>query len=99
MNCNKLTWSDEGKEEKLIDGIKFFISKEIKNNCVIKTIEFETIGNKHHFEEKVSVLKFDEMLSLFDAAELNVVDVYGDYHFNPYLPSESDRLIILAEKT
>lgn len=98
MNCGKIDDSLNNQEEKEIDGIRFHISKEIRNNHIIKTIRFEDDGKAFQFEEKVSTLKFEKMKELFAASELQIMSFYGDYSFNPFNEKTSDRLIILAQK-
>lgn len=84
-------------EKKLIDDIEFNISKEIKNNQVIKTIQFEDKGKSYSFQESVKLLSLNDFNNYLSQANLKITHTFGNYDLNIF-NNNSDRLIIIAEK-
>lgn len=84
-------------EKKLIDDIEFNISKEIKNNQVIKTIQFNIKGKSYSFQESVKLLSLNDFNNYLSQANLKITHTFGDYELNAF-KHNSDRLIIIAEK-
>ncbi len=80
------------------DGYLFRTSKRIVGKQVVKTIDIEDEGDKHHFEEKVQLFTLAEMESMINKAGMDLVQVYGSYQLDEYMDNESDRLILLARK-
>lgn len=85
--------------EKTVDGILFKIKKEIKgDNCIIKHINFTVDGENYHFRERVRLITKDQFIGAFKKVGLTVEGIYGDYDFNPYHETESQRLIFVVVK-
>ncbi len=85
-------------EVKQIQGIDFHISRSYQDGFIYKQIQFSDKGENYSFEEKVKAVRRTEFLDYFKQANLEVVEVFGDYDLNPYQAEQSDRLIFLAEK-
>lgn len=86
-------------EEKVIDNVKFRITREYtEDEHLIKWIDIEDHGEHYHFYEKVKAIRRVEFLEYFERTNLKVVDVFGDYELNPYQMDKSLRLIFLVEK-
>ena len=85
-------------EAKTIEGIEFNLNKRIENNFIIKDIKFRYKNKSYSFQEKVKALTLEDFKSYFAAANLTIENVFGDYELNPYVESESNRLIIIAKK-
>jgi SAM-dependent methyltransferase len=83
------------KEEKVIDGITFNITREVKNNFIVKSIQFEDKGESFSFEEKVKALKLEDFKKFFDKTKLELLDVFGNFSLEKYDPKTSDRLIMI----
>ena len=98
VNVEHILKKGSSKETKSIQGILFNITKQIKNERVIKTIQFEVDGQSYNFEEKVMLLKPSDFETYFNFAKLNVQAVFGDYELNDFKPEESERLIYVVEK-
>jgi SAM-dependent methyltransferase len=97
LNRDKVIAGLVPKETKTIEGIEFFISKEIKNNQVVKTIEFTDAGKKHKYKESVKLLSLSDFEGYLNKGNLQIKQVFGNYNLD--LHSEtSDRLIIIAQK-
>lgn len=87
------------KEIKVIQNIEFAISKDITaDGYIIKDIQFNDNGIHHHFQEKVKALRKTDFLEYFKKAELEVVDIFGDYKLGSYQAEQSDRMIFVVKK-
>ena len=93
LNAEAIRYHGRTNEEKLIDGIEFKITKEIRAGRVIKNIDIHDQNINLHFEEKVSLLGSEEFEAYFKKANLVVKNVFGDYSLNSFNPKESSRLI------
>lgn len=98
LNVEKLRFSGIKKEEKEIDGITFQIEREIREERVIKTIRFTDKGKEYNFEEKVMLLGAGEFERYFQACGLEILNVFGNYQLDPFMPESSDRLIYCVRK-
>lgn len=85
-------------EIKQIEDISFRITKNLRKGFIIKQIDFEHLGQKYHFEEKVKAIDLIEFKVYFQEAGLQLIQTFGDYSLAPYQEQTSDRLIMLAEK-
>jgi SAM-dependent methyltransferase len=85
-------------EEKHMDGITFEIRKHMEGNFIVKDIDFAAGGEKHHYQERVKALRWDDFLRYFGNAGLEVIHMFGDYHLNAYDAATSDRMIFVAQK-
>jgi len=63
-----------------------------------QSIKFTDQERDYHFTERVSALELTDFISYFEKAQLELVDVYGDYHLNDYDVSTSERLIMIVRK-
>lgn len=83
------------KEQKNIDGITFNITKEVKNNFIVKTIKFEDKGESFSFEEKVKALTLKDFKKFFDKTNFELFEIFGNVSLEKYNPETSDRLIMI----
>ncbi|MEM7108748.1 MAG: class I SAM-dependent methyltransferase [Bacteroidota bacterium] len=86
-------------ETKLVKGINFKIRKYLsQDNFIIKEIEFDDKGKSYHYEERVRAIRRLDFLGYFKEAGLLVENIFGDYHFNLYVPEDSERMIFVLKK-
>lgn len=85
----------EKKEEK---GIVFTISKELKDKKIIKKIEFEDLGKKHLYLEKVYAFFERDFIKMMEESNFKIIDKFGDYNFNSFDEKVSPRLILICQK-
>ncbi len=85
-------------ETKNVNGIDFHIRKYLEGEYIVKDIRFEDIGKQFHFQEKVKAIRRVRFLEYFKNANLNVIDLFGDYELNPYLAEKSERMIFVLQK-
>jgi SAM-dependent methyltransferase len=87
-------------EEKEIDGTVYHINRWSTNAFLYKRISIHEGGNIRPSEhiEKVARFTVTDFERFFNLQGLQTVQLFGDYALNPYQPSRSKRLIILAQK-
>ncbi|MCC6410891.1 MAG: class I SAM-dependent methyltransferase [Saprospiraceae bacterium] len=87
------------QEEKIVDGITFSIKRCLLEGYVIKTVEFSSGGRDYHFQEKVRLFALEDLENLCEKAGLTVNGRFGSYDLAPFDVAESQRLILVAEKS
>jgi SAM-dependent methyltransferase len=85
-------------EIKPVNGIDFHIKKYVDGEYLVKDIRFDDKGADFHFQEKVKVIRRRRFLEYFKNAELEVLDLFGDYDLNPYFAENSERMIFVLSK-
>ena len=87
------------EETKVIDGIKFKIMRWLSDDgYIIKDIRFKDNGKEYEYQEKVKAIRRSEFLQYFEKADLELVNIFGNYHLAPYIPDKSERMIFLLKK-
>jgi SAM-dependent methyltransferase len=79
------------------EDIQFEITRNIKNERLIKEIKFAVSGNKYRFEENVELIQLDAFNAYLSNADMTIEQVYGNYDLHPYNAEESTRMIIIAK--
>ncbi|MBK21249.1 MAG: SAM-dependent methyltransferase [Flavobacteriales bacterium] len=97
LNRDKVIKNLVVKETKTVGGINFKISKEIKNNKIIKSINFSDDGNQYSFQECVKLLSLTDFKSHLRQVNLKITHTFGSYNLDEF-KNTSDRLIIIAKK-
>lgn len=85
-------------EIKQVNGIDFRIRKYLEGEYIVKDIAFEDKGKTYHFQEKVKTIRRVRFLEYFKKANLQVVDLFGDYNLGPYIAEKSERMIFVLRK-
>ncbi|MBL6449817.1 class I SAM-dependent methyltransferase [Fulvivirga sp. 29W222] len=99
LNPYKVVHNLVPSEEKQIEGITFQIAKQFsEDGYILKDIRFEDNGHEYHYQEKVKAIRRVEFLSYFQRAGLQLVEIFGDYHFKAYDPEHSERMIFVVKK-
>lgn len=80
--------------------VQFNIERHQSTTFFHKTIHIWDKTDNTHKQYQEELLKFqlpdfEKMFSLF---QLEIREVYGDYHLQPFSVSDSPRLILIAEK-
>ena len=86
------------KEIKTISGIDFHITKFLSGEYIIKDIKFEDKGVPYEFQERVKAIRRVKFLEYFEHANLELIDLFGDYSLNPYIAEKSERMIFVLRK-
>lgn len=83
------------EDEKQIDGILFKMKRYFHDDYIIKDIKFDIDNTSFNYQERVKAFTLADFKSMFDAAGLQLVDVFGDYKLNAYDENSSERLIMI----
>jgi SAM-dependent methyltransferase len=87
------------KEEiKTINGIEFHLRRHFDGENIIKEIKFQADGQQHQFEERVQAIRRLSFLEYFRNANLMLLETFGDYELNEYIPESSERMIFIVKK-
>lgn len=86
------------KEIKRINGIDFHIQKFLCGEYIVKDIKFEGKTKHYEFQEKVKAIRRVKFLEYFEYANLELIDLFGDYSLNPYIAEKSERMIFVLRK-
>ncbi|RZJ60548.1 MAG: class I SAM-dependent methyltransferase [Flavobacterium sp.] len=82
-------------EVKTVEGIDFHIKRYIKDGYIFKEIDFEDKDEKYHFTEKVRALTLEDFETMMAEADINLLDIFGDYKLKKFFKNESERLILI----
>jgi SAM-dependent methyltransferase len=80
------------------EDIRFYITKRIENNQVIKTIKFSADKKNYSFEERVTLLNKSMLLKFAELTELKLQNIFGNYNLEPFDEINSERLILVFKK-
>ena len=88
------------KQEKIIDGITFYLTKWFDDTHFYKKIVIEDESQKAplEFTEKVAKLTLGDFNDMFAFYHLQLKEVYGDYQLNAYDVKQSPRMVMIAKK-
>ncbi|MCC9165446.1 class I SAM-dependent methyltransferase [Pontibacter harenae] len=98
MNTSKTIAKLVPHEEKEINGITFRINRKLEAGFIVKDILFSDKGKNYEFEERVRVLREKNFRRYFRMAQLELVDMFGDYNLKPYHAENSDRMIFILTR-
>jgi len=80
---------------KTIDGIDFHLKRYVENGFIIKDISFISDGKPYHYQELVKALTLEDFEKMFAEANIQLLDVFGDYKLNKFNKHSSERLIMI----
>lgn len=87
------------KEEiKTVDGIEFHLKRHFDGESIIKEIKFLAEGHEYEFEERVQAIRRLSFLDYFRNANFMLLQTFGDYALNEYIPETSERMIFIVKK-
>lgn len=98
MNTEKVITNLVEREKKEIDGIQFYIRREVLNGKILKHIRIEQDERVYLFREEVQALLPHHFHTFLNASGFTVEAEFGDYQLQPLKPKTSDRYILLARK-
>ena len=98
MNIKKIILTLVANEIKVIENVKFKISRKIIDHHIIKKIIIEDEENIFEHQEKVHCLTLFDFTEMLEKANMKIINLFGDYDLNNFDELKSDRLIILAQK-
>ena len=83
------------QETKIIDDIEFKLQRYVDNNHIIKDISFSNDGSDYEYQERVRAFNLNDFKQLFEEAEVDLLDIFGDYKLSKFDANESSRLIMI----
>lgn len=86
------------KENQTIDGITFHLTREIRDNHVVKDILFTDGGEDFHFYEKVKLHTKESIEDLAKEIGFERVALFGGYKLEPFNLENSSRCISVFRK-
>lgn len=95
MNAYKAQENLVKEEIKTVDGIRFHLYRYIKNNVIYKDIRFRFLDNEYHYTERVNALKLEDFEAYFERAEIELIDIFGDFDLSPFDYKNSNRLLLI----
>jgi len=98
FNAHKVIANLVLEEKKEVEGVNFNITREVKEGCILKNINFETGGVKQSFQEKVQAITLNDFEFLFKNTKMKIIATFGNYSLEKFDQENSDRLIIIAQK-
>jgi SAM-dependent methyltransferase len=79
------------------ENIEFTIQKKIENNFIIKDIKINDHGKVLNFQEKVQLIKKDEISEWLTTIGFKIIAIKGNYELSDFAIN-SERLIVIAQK-
>ncbi len=83
------------ENNKTVEGIDFNLKRNVEHGYIIKDISFEVDNISYNFKERVKALKLDDFIEMFQKANIQLLDVFGDYRLNKFDKKTSERLILI----
>jgi SAM-dependent methyltransferase len=85
------------KETKIVDGITFNITREIKDGFILKNISFFADDENHSYTERVKYLEAKKMKAYFEKVGFTITNIFGNYNLSNFDAQTSKRLILVAK--
>ena len=88
------------KSEVEVEGVNYYITKWFDEDHFYKKIiiEDEVLEKPLEFREKVAKFSVGDFTEMLAYHQMQVQEVFGDYHLNDYHVKNSPRMIIIAKK-
>ena len=97
MNVKKVITNLVVEEIQIIEGITFKINRYIKNDFIIKEINFDADGKHHTYFEKVKSLDLPKIKTYLNSVDFKIKHTFGNYQLEDFNEETSDRLILVLE--
>jgi SAM-dependent methyltransferase len=99
LNTAKVSAQLPQSEEIVRKNITFNVHKFVEEDFIVKNINFKSDGKAFSFQEYVRRIDLQKFKAYFKQCGLELIETFGDYHLNPFDEKQSDRLILIAQKT
>ena len=83
------------EDTKTVDGITFTQKRYLDNGYIIKDISFTFENKPFLFQERVKAFTLSDFEALFQQANANLLDIFGNYKLHKFDIKESPRLIMV----
>ncbi|WP_199185123.1 class I SAM-dependent methyltransferase [Aquimarina sp. I32.4] len=82
-------------ETKEVNNITFNIKRYHQDGYIFKEIRFRDNNEDFFFTERVKSIKLTDFENYFDKANVQLLDIFGDYQLNKFNKNTSPRLILI----
>lgn len=83
------------EEVKTVDDITFKLKRFVENGYIVKDISFTADDRAYNFQERVRALTLNDFETMFEAANVHLLDVFGDYKLRKFNAKTSERLVMI----
>lgn len=98
MNVDKVLRNLVEREDLDIDGVSFYIRREVEDGKIYKHIRVNDEEKTAFYSESVQILKPHHFYTFLHEAGFKLLEEFGSYQLTAYDAQQSDRYILLAEK-
>ena len=95
LNADHVINNLVAEDIKIIDDITFNIKRYVQDGYIIKDISFEFENKPYNFTERVKAITLKDFKVMFEKANVQLLDVFGDYKLKKYDTFNSERLIMV----
>ncbi|WP_378175889.1 SAM-dependent methyltransferase [Aquimarina sp. SS2-1] len=95
MNVDYIIENLVPTEVKEVSGITFHIKRYVEAGYIYKEIKFNHDNENYFFTERVKALTLNDFQNYFEEANVNLLDVFGDYQLKKFHKNNSPRLILI----
>ena len=95
MNVNYVIDHLVAEDVKTVEGITFYQKRSVTDGYIVKDISFEADGEQYNFQERVKAFTLEDFETLFENAEVHLLDIFGDYKLRKFHSETSERLIMI----
>ena len=95
MNCDFIVNNLIPEEIKTIENIEFHLKRYEKDGYILKDIEFVHEEIEYTFQERVKAFRLKDFETLFEQADVNLLDIFGDYKLHKFDKNSSERLVMI----
>ncbi|MBR9914481.1 MAG: class I SAM-dependent methyltransferase [Algicola sp.] len=83
------------EDSKTVDDVTFHQKRRFENGYIIKDIKFNVDGEDYEFTERVKAFSLSDFETLFEKANVHLLDVFGDYKLGKFDSKTSERLVMI----
>lgn len=99
MNASKVISNLVENEIKTVDDVQFTIKRTYDGKHIFKNISFNDGKQIQQHTERVQAVLLNDFKRLLHLNNFKILSIFGDFDLNHFDEENSDRLIIIAQKT
>jgi len=99
LNTSRVIKNLPQSESVNVGNINFQVKKELIDQFIVKNIHFEDKSEHHNYQEFVRVIDLKKFKTYFKQSGLELIETFGDYYLNSFDETNSERLILVAQKS
>jgi SAM-dependent methyltransferase len=95
MNVNFVINNLVTENIKTVEGIDFHLNRYVEESYIVKDISFKVEGKFYNYKERVKAITLDDFKDMFQKANIQLLNVFGDYKLHKFDNNISERLILI----